>query len=262
MNIPLVEDRGDLLRWALSGAAVIFLHGAVAAAMVNWGDEDITEPTAAMVVDLAPFPLSPPESVTELPPGPQQVEAEASPETPVTEMKELVEEPVETAQSQEVQRELTRAVDPEVALAALPPKPQQQVDVPQANQLPAPETTAPAEMPPLAPADVAVAPVQGPPTVDRSNAVPTWRSLVAALLERNKRYPTDAKNDRGMAQVEFSIDRKGRVMSSRVVKSSGSAALDREAIEMIKRAQPFPPPPAALPGAEVSLTVPVRFNMR
>jgi protein TonB len=52
------------------------------------------------------------------------------------------------------------------------------------------------------------------------------------------------------------------VISSRVVTSSGSPALDREAIEMIRRSQPFPPPPAALPGAEVSLTVPVRFNMR
>ena len=77
-----------------------------------------------------------------------------------------------------------------------------------------------------------------------------------------KRYPADGKNNRGVAQIAFSIDRKGRVMSSRVVTSSGSAALDREAIEMIRRSQPFPPPPAALPGAEVGLTVPVRFNMR
>jgi protein TonB len=82
------------------------------------------------------------------------------------------------------------------------------------------------------------------------------------LLERNKRYPADAKNDRGIAQIAFSIDRKGHVTSSHIVKTSGSAALDREALEMVKRAQPFPPPPAGLPGTEVSLTVPVRFNMR
>jgi protein TonB len=52
------------------------------------------------------------------------------------------------------------------------------------------------------------------------------------------------------------------VTSSHIVTTSGSTALDREALEMIKRSQPFPPPPAALTGAEVSLTVPVRFNMR
>jgi protein TonB len=100
------------------------------------------------------------------------------------------------------------------------------------------------------------------PSETRSNAIPTWRSSIAALLERNKRYPADARNDRGVAQVAFSLDRRGRVVSSRLLATSGSAALDREALEMIKRAQPFPPPPAALAGAEVSLTVPVRFNMR
>jgi len=262
MTMPCFESRSELLRWALSGLAVVLLHGAVAAAIINWGDEDVAEPTAALVIDLAPFPLSPPENATDLPPGPQQVEAEASPQTPVTEIKEDVEERTETQQSQEVQPQLAPAVNPEVALDTAPPKPEQKIETPQENQLPAPDTTAPPEMPPLQSADVAAAPIQGPPTVDRSIAIPTWRSSVAALLERNKRYPADARNDRGMAQVAFSLDRRGRVISSRVVTSSGSAALDRAAIEMIRRSQPFPPPPAALPGAEVSLTVPVRFNMR
>jgi protein TonB len=143
-----------------------------------------------------------------------------------------------------------------------PPKPEQKVEIQQETQLPAPETTAPPEMPQFELAEVAAALVQGPPTVDRTNAIPTWRSTVAALLERNKRYPSDARNDRGIAQIAFSIDRKGRVMSSRIVTTSGSPALDREALEMIKRSQPFPPPPSALQGTEVSLTVPVRFNMR
>jgi protein TonB len=263
MTIPLVEDRDELLRWALSGIVVVALHGGLAAAMTNWGDDPAAEPTAALVVDLAPFPMAPPDSMTELPPGPEQVEAEASPHTPVTEVKEPVEERLETQESQEeAQQELSPVENPEVALTSLPPKPQQQLEVPQVDQMPAPETTAPPPMPEVTPAEVAAAQVQGPPNVDRSNAIPTWRSSVAALLERNKRYPADAKNDRGVAQIAFSLDRKGRVMSSRIMASSGSAALDREALSMIQRAQPFPPPPAALSGAEVSLTVPVRFNMR
>lgn len=263
MNIPFVDDRGELLRWVLSGLIVVLLHGGLAAAMINWGDDDIAEATAALVLDLAPFPMAPPENMTELPPGPEQVEAEASPQNPVTEIKEQVEERVETQESQEeVQQELTPVQNPEVALASLPPKPQQQVEVPQVNQMTAPETTAPPPMPEVTPAEVAAAQVQGPPTVDRSNAIPTWRSSIVARLERNKRYPADAKNDRGVAQVAFSLDRRGRVTSSRLLASSGSAALDREALEMIRRAQPFPPPPAALSGTEISLTVPVRFNMR
>jgi protein TonB len=201
--------------------------------------------------------------VTELPPGPEQVEAEATPQTPVQEVKEQVEERVETDQTQEtVETELTPVVNPEVVLASLPPKPQQAVELPQESQLPAPETTAPPEMPKLDPAEVAAAPVQGAPTLDAVNAVPTWRNAVVALLERNKRYPADAREARGTAQIAFTIDRQGRVMSSSIITSSGSGALDREALAMIQRAQPFPPPPSAIHGPEVRLTVPVRFNMR
>jgi periplasmic protein TonB len=260
MRIPLGDDRRECLRWAACGAIAVLLHGAVAAAVIQWSNvDDAAEPSAALVIDLAPFPVAPPENMTELPPGPEQVEAEASPQTPVKEVKEQVEERPETDQAQEVQSEIAPAVNPEVALATLPPEPQ--VQMPQEQQLPAPETTAP-QMPKLELSDIAAAPVQGQPTIDRSNAIPTWRSAVVALLERNKRYPADARNDRGIAQVSFSLDRKGRVMSSRIMATSGSPALDREALEMIRRSQPFPPPPTALPGAEVRLTVPVRFNMR
>jgi protein TonB len=261
MKIPFVENRIELLRWVLSGVAIVLLHGAVTAAMINWSDEQVGEPVAAMVVDLAPFPMAPPESTTELPPGPQQVEGNNTPATPVSEDKEVTEERPETQQAQEeVQQETPPAENPEVAVAALPPTPQQQVQ--QENEVGNPETTAPQPIPEAAPAEIAAAQVQGMPSEDRSNAIPTWRSAIAALIERNKRYPANARNDRGIAQVSFSVDRQGRVVSSRVLASSGSAALDREALEMIKRAQPFPPPPAALAGAEVSLTVPVRFNMR
>ena len=38
----------------------------------------------------------------------------------------------------------------------------------------------------------------------------------------------------------FSLDRQGRVVDSRVVPSSGAAALDEEALALVRRAQPFP----------------------
>jgi periplasmic protein TonB len=262
MTILFFEDRGELLRWALSGVAVVFLHGAVAAAMLNWEDESVSEPTAAMVVDLAPFPTAPPENISGLPLGPLQAEAQESQHTPVAEEKEEVEETVETSQSREVQPELAQAVNPEVALDTTPPKPEQKVEKPQENQLPS-EAMAPPEMPEFEMAEVAAAQVQGAPSVERSTAIPDWwRNSISERLERNKRYPAEAKNIRGTAQVAFSIDRKGRVMSSRIAASSGSDALDREALEMVKRAQPFPTPPASVSDTALSFTVPVRFNMK
>ena len=54
------EDRRDLLRWALSGVLVLTLHAGIAAAMVQWHDTtDAAEPTTALVIDLAPFPVAP-----------------------------------------------------------------------------------------------------------------------------------------------------------------------------------------------------------
>ena len=93
----------------------------------------------------------------------------------------------------------------------------------------------------------------------------TWQKQIVALLERNKRYPAAAQSRReqGVAQVFFSLDRQGRVVDSRVVRSSGAAALDEEALALVRRAQPFPAWPAPeFPGERVDLTVPIRFNLK
>jgi protein TonB len=60
----------------------------------------------------------------------------------------------------------------------------------------------------------------------------------------------------------FSLDRQGRVIDSRITHSSSAAALDEEALALLRRAEPFPAPPAELIGAQVNLTVPIRFNLR
>jgi TonB family protein len=95
------------------------------------------------------------------------------------------------------------------------------------------------------------------------NAVPTWTTQIVAQLERYKRYPPEAQSrgEQGVAQVFFTLDRQGRVLESRVLQSSGSAALDAEALALLQRAQPFPTPPAELGGERVRLTVPIRFDL-
>jgi protein TonB len=258
------EDRRDLLRWALSGVIVLTIHGGIAAAMVQWRDAlDAAEPTAAMVIDLAPFPVSPAVVPMDLPPGPEQVEAEAAPETPVDQPEETREETAETKDVPEFQPEIAPAQNPEIAVAALPPKPEPEAPKSKDSQPPAPVTTAP-QVPPAEVAPVAAAPVQGQANINNSNAIPTWRSRVVSILERNKRYPSaaQARHEQGTAQLAFSLDRQGRLTSSKILRSSGSAALDNETLELVRRAQPFPPPPPELAGGEISLSVPIRFSIR
>ena len=186
------EDRRDLLRWALSGAIVLALHGGIAAAMVQWGDTaDINEPAAAMVIDLAPFPVSTAMVPTDITPGPEQVEAQASRETPVDTPEETREQIAESKDVPELQPEIAPAIEPDM-VAALPPKPKPEASKPQDNQTPAPVTTAP-QAPPAEVAPVAAAPAQDRPNNNDSNAIPTWRIRVVSILERNKRYPSAAQ---------------------------------------------------------------------
>jgi protein TonB len=87
-----------------------------------------------------------------------------------------------------------------------------------------------------------------------------WQSLLMAHLERRKRYPSGARErgERGTAYVRFSIDGGGNVLSARLVRSSGFSELDQEVVSLVHRASPVPAPP---PGANHTITVPVRFNV-
>ena len=105
-------------------------------------------------------------------------------------------------------------------------------------------------------------PTVAPRPVQARAAVATWRNQIVTILERNKRYPSEARGrgEQGVTRLAFSIDAEGHLLSSRIVRSSGSAALDAETLALVQRAQPFPPPPPELAGSE--MTVPVSFNIR
>jgi protein TonB len=90
-----------------------------------------------------------------------------------------------------------------------------------------------------------------------------WSTRLRAHIERHKRFPADADPARGgLARVSFVVDLQGRVLSQRLAGSSGSAALDREAISLLQRAQPLPPPPREMGRSSVSVTLPINFQTR
>src|SRR5262249_43249605 len=88
-NAMMAEDRADLRRWVMCGADIVFAHGAIAAGMVTWRDEiEPAEPAAAIVIEFAPMPVAPAAPQTEIPPGPEQVMSDASPNKPVESLEE------------------------------------------------------------------------------------------------------------------------------------------------------------------------------
>ena len=230
-------DRGDLVRWFASAAVVLALHAGGATALMAWrtpveGDDG----TAAIVVELAPIEsdASTP-SQDDIAPGPLQQEAapaaEPQPEKPPEKAEDKVEPPPPVP-------------EPDVVLPQETPKPEVK---PQDTPTPAaPLTTAPPRPRPSA-AQIA-----------------SWHRTIALQIERHKGYPpaARARHQTGVVKLSFAIDRAGRVVSSRIVQSSGVAALDQETLATVQRAQPFPPPPPNLPGENFDFTVPIRFNIR
>ena len=295
MSRPL--ERSDIARWIACAVLVLGAHAAAAAIIVNYADPIAAgAPAAAIVVDLAPIAAAPEEAQQDVTPGPlsPQVDGttESRPDEVVTEgLVEQVtaQEPVETAKEEKpVEVALAKTEEPEDK-AETPPdaKPQDQPLVEAVPEAKKPEVTAtvptkvapppppkrkrasrpmqlataPAPAPNIAPR--ATAPSVGMPSPSSRQAALTWNSAISAALERAKRYPADARSrgDQGTAVVSFSIDRSGRVLSSRIARSSGSPALDQETLATVARAS-LPPAPAEHPGARFSFSVPIRFNIR
>jgi periplasmic protein TonB len=103
-----------------------------------------------------------------------------------------------------------------------------------------------------------------PPQANAPRAIARWESTLAAHLERFKHYPDKARarGDQGTATVAFTIDQDGRLVTSRIVQSSGSEMLDDETLAMLVRAQPLPKPPDNVLDSELSFIVPVKFNIK
>ena len=96
-----------------------------------------------------------------------------------------------------------------------------------------------------------------------ARAQATWIKSVSSHLNRYKRYPDKARarSNQGDVVVEFTLDRAGGVVASRIVQSSGSTSLDEEVLDLLRRASPFPALPAHISGSTYSCIMPVRFRI-
>ena len=157
--------------------------------------------------------------------------------------------------------------------ANLPPGPMQQEESeptpPQKEEVkppePVAELTLPIPEPPKPEPPVEEKHATAPPATKAiPSSVTRWQTVLAAHLEHFKRYPTGARarGEQGVVTVAFTIDRDGRLLASRIVQSSGSAALDEETLALLARAQPMPRPPDEMRTRELSFVAPVRYNIR
>ena len=131
-----------------------------------------------------------------------------------------------------------------------PPKPVEQHELEQASAPSPPDRAAP--------------PAAAAPVTPASNVQPNWRSAMIGRLQQAKRYPAAARarDEQGVATITFTMDRQGHVLSVALTHSSGSTALDEEAVALIHRAEPLPALPSEMHGDTITLTAPISFVLR
>lgn len=84
-----------------------------------------------------------------------------------------------------------------------------------------------------------------------------YAARVRARVASNK--PSSA-GKRGTAVVSFGVTRGGGLAYARLARSSGNGALDQAAVSAVRRAAPFPVPPAGASASQLSFSVPFHFR--
>jgi len=87
--------------------------------------------------------------------------------------------------------------------------------------------------------------------------------MVRLKIERHKKYPDVARirQIEGRATVRFVIGPDGRVTTLKIIKSTRNTALDRAALDAIKKAAPFPKPPNHLFKGSILLEITIAFEL-
>jgi periplasmic protein TonB len=92
-----------------------------------------------------------------------------------------------------------------------------------------------------------------------SEAVSQWKHRIVSQLLLHQYFPVDGCGMDGQVNVAFRIDRTGKLMSSNIVSGTGFPALDKAALEIVRRSQPFPPVPPEVTDDDLKLVAPMTF---
>lgn len=244
----MITTRQKLTRYSGSLAVVLGVHAVAILLALNWSSSPPIElPPQAMMVELAPVPAPPP-------PAPPKVVTPPQPPAPVEELPlpKLAEAPKPTIS-------VPKPVKPKPK--PQPPKPVEKKPEP-VKEKPSEEKPSDAQ-PTQAPTEKSAQPAPGPSPAQQA-AKASWQGTLLAHLAKYKKYPAgaQARGKEGTNRLRFVVDGEGNVLSFELVGRSGNADLDRATLEMIRRAQPLPKPPAdMLNYGSIEIVAPFVYNI-
>lgn len=245
----------------------------------------MTADAVETVQEVAEPPAQQPDAAQETPAEPvEMARAEPVEATPAETQPSVIvpTAPVPTTplQAEDTAPDVTAAVIPEVQ-QALPEEPATQVSrrpalrpksiearAPKPEPKPTPKPQKPRPQPKgnakanaAAGADDGQAGAKANAAADRQAAAAAKAANAAVsnypgqVMARIARLPRPRTSSRGSATIAFTVASNGGLSGARVAASSGSAQLDQAALELVRRASPFPPPPK---GAQRSFSIRIK----
>lgn len=271
---PVRSERfGRMALWAIIAAALF--HIALFAWLWFFGDAVLyvppPDPIPVKIVNEPPPPPPPPLPASK-PPPPQQAPAE-EPQKPMSyresgkdlETKAL--RPAEQIGPEEQKPTPDQGATPETQSKEQPPpapepqpepqlaplqppapqgieKPKEAVARHEPQRKPAHETRAPQPAAPRPP---------GIEFGDKSESGDPYLNEVQRMIDRETYYPREAAplGIEGSVQFQIAVGRTGELLSITIVQSSGASILDDAAIQILRRASPFPPLPSDYPSPAI-----------
>ncbi|AVU73666.1 energy transducer TonB [Pseudomonas sp. Fig-3] len=246
----MITTRQKLTRYSGSLAVVLGVHALAIALALNWtSNPPIELPPQAMMVELAPVPAPPP-------PAPPKVVTPPQPPEPVEEL------PLpKIAEAEKPEISVPKPVKPKPKPPKPKPKPVEKKPEPPKEE---PSEQKPSDTQPTkAPTEKSAQPAPGPSPAQMA-AKASWQGTLLAHLGKYKKYPASAQSrgKEGLNRLRFVVDAEGNVLSFELVSKSGNAALDRATLEMIRRAQPLPKPPAdMLVNGSIEIVAPFVYSI-
>lgn len=225
----------------------MLLHGLLAYLIPNLKFNEVKQ-LDLLVVQLTKKPEPPPVAI------PEPVQPEHEPIKPKVEPKPELQPIVKHVPTPTVvKNEPTPYQPPPTSVI-----PQTEVNAvaPKADVTPPPAQPAPVVVPePPKPAS--------PSQDDIDDARGRYGNTLWGSIGKYKQYPRIAqmRGWQGEAVVELQLDGNGKLKSKKIIQSSGYESLDKQALEMVEKATPFPAPPEALRGNNFSIKVPIPFKL-
>lgn len=241
---------------SISARLVESLHSSPPAA-----SPEPSPPLSTAALSPAPAPAGEPEVAPAPEPAPKAAAATRAPQPEVEQRAPQPELEKPATQREAVAKSARRATPrpragpkPEPRVAGRPAEADMAVaPPPRASRPSAPAT-----------AMTGAAAAPAPSTPVDADVLSRYRLQLIGAARRYKRYPRAAIDNQweGAAEVAMLVDANGRIRDMTISASSGHEVLDRQAIDMFRKAKPLVPIPPALRGREFRVMLKAIYSLR